>query len=427
MEKKLKITICHPTGNRNVRAVAEGLYKAEMLHEFYTCVALFQNSHLYSLAGLAPFREFRKRVFSEALKPHIRSHPFKELIRLSAQKFGLKKWILHEKGIFCVDMIYQDLDTYVSKNLDGVKAVYAYEDGALECFKKAKQQGAKCVYDLPIAYWETSRRLLREEAERLPAWAKTIGGLEDSEAKLERKSMELDLADVVVGPGSFVMDSLPHWANKKKQIISPFGSPTIGNNLNVSLKKKHGYGRSLKVLFAGSMSQRKGLGDLFAAMKMLNKNDVELVVLGSLQAPLSFYRSQLTNFTYEPCREHSEVLALMRSCDIFCLPSIVEGRALVMQEAMSQGLPLIITPNTGGKDLIEEGKTGFLVPIRSPEAIAEKIQWFIDNKPSIIPMGESAHKLAGKYTWENYSDNIIHELKHFFNTEYQEINQKVVY
>jgi glycosyltransferase involved in cell wall biosynthesis len=100
----------------------------------------------------------------------------------------------------------------------------------------------------------------------------------------------------------------------------------------------------------------------------------------------------------------------MRSCDVFCLPSIVEGRALVMQEAMSQGLPIIITPNTGGEDLIIEGVTGFLVPIRSPEAIANKLSWFLENRNKIKEMGRSAQEHAANYTWDAYGSNIVKKL-----------------
>ena len=62
--------------------------------------------------------------------------------------------------------------------------------------------------------------------------------------------------------------------------------------------------------------------------------------------------------------------------DVLILPSIIEGRALVQQEALACGLPIIVTPNAGGEDLIETGVTGHLIPIRSPEKIREKIEWF---------------------------------------------------
>jgi glycosyltransferase involved in cell wall biosynthesis len=154
------------------------------------------------------------------------------------------------------------------------------------------------------------------------------------------------------------------------------------------------------------MSQRKGLGDLFAAMRLLNRTDVELVIMGTPQAPLEFYRKEFDGFVYEPSRPHAEVLELMRSCDVFCLPSIVEGRALVMQEAMSQGLPLIITPNTGGEDLIDEGVTGFLVPIRRADQISEKIDWFAENRPALFEMSRAAQTKAGRLTWDAYGKTI---------------------
>jgi glycosyltransferase involved in cell wall biosynthesis len=219
------------------------------------------------------------------------------------------------------------------------------------------------------------------------------------------------MADIVVCPGVFVMDSLPVWAKSKKLIISPFGSPAAaGTNNNQDAGAGDFFNRPLRILFVGSMGQRKGLGDLFEAMKILAGKDVELVVMGSLLDSMDFYRSEFKNFRYEPGRSHNQVLELMRSCDVFCLPSIVEGRALVMQEAMSQQLPIIITPNTGGADLVIEGQTGFLVPVKSPEKIAEKINWFLDNKGQIPLMGKMAQEHASKYTWEQYGHQVVNSI-----------------
>ena len=61
-----------------------------------------------------------------------------------------------------------------------------------------------------------------------------------------------------------------------------------------------------------------------------------------------------------------KVREIMKEHDALILPSIIEGRALVQQEALSCGLPIIVTPNAGGEDLIEKGITGYIVPIRSP-------------------------------------------------------------
>lgn len=163
----------------------------------------------------------------------------------------------------------------------------------------------------------------------------------------------------------------------------------------------------MRVLFAGALTQRKGLADLFAAMRLVNSKQIELVVMGSLLCPLSWYRDRLADFIYEPPRPHGEVLRLMQSCDVFILPSIVEGRALVQQEAMACGIPVIATKNAGADDVIVDGETGFLVPIRSPEALAEKISWCVANRALVDGMGIAAGKRAAEFTWRAYGQSIV--------------------
>lgn len=409
----MKVIISHPTSNQNNRSILTGLLEKEMLAEYHTSVASFPGSILYQVGDIAAFSDIRRRSFGPELKSFTHSSPLHEIGRIMSGKFGFSRLTQHEYGAFCLDVVYKQLDKKVSRRLNkckgrGIDAVYAYEDGALHSFKAAKELGITCIYELPIAYWETGRKLLNEEAERLPNWAITLGGgIQDSAAKLERKTKELELADVVIGPGEFVMNSLPDWAKSKKLIVSPFGSPIPEKD---QINNKRNAEKPLRILFVGAMGQRKGLGDLFSAMKMLKNENVELVVLGSLLAPMEFYKNEFSDFIYEPCRSHEDVLKLMQTCDIFCLPSIVEGRALVMQEAMSQGLPLIITPNTGGEDLINENETGFLIPIRSPKAIAEKIMWYVNNRSCVEEMGYKARCWAANYTWKKYSQRIILEI-----------------
>lgn len=414
----MKIIISHPTANRNVRAITRKIFDAGMLHSFHTTLASFPGNTLDMIGNIKGLSEIKRRQFDKELRSYTKVWPWRELGRVLAGKARLTGLTARESGIFCVDAVYHSLDRRVAALVrrsaaSELNAVYAYEDGALETFRQAKQYGLKCIYDLPIAYWETGRRLMLEEAERLPRWAPTLGGgIADSVRKLERKTKELELADMVVVASKFVKDSLPAWSAAKHSIVSPFGTPIFTDGFPSA---KTPFNKRLRVLFAGSMGQRKGLADLFSAFKLLNQRDVELIVMGAPQVPMDFYRREYADFTYEPGRPNEQVLELMRTCDIFCLPSIVEGRALVMQEAMSQGLPLIITPNTGGEDLIVEGETGFLVPIRSPEVIAEKINWFLENRTAIAAMGEAARQHAEKISWDRYADRIIEALRVFLD------------
>jgi glycosyltransferase involved in cell wall biosynthesis len=388
-----RIVVVHPTGNANVRAVLSALDADRLLATFYTTVGL-RAGGLLQRSIPPPFRGRANRRSYGVNHGQIVFHPLREMLRLF--------------GHGSVDSVYADLDAFVSEQVQhansNVAGVYCYEDGALKTFQAASARGLPRFYDLSIAYWETSQRLLREEAERWSAWEPTLVGTRDSQEKLDRKAQELDLASVVICPSTFVEESLPESARRSKTCLrAEFGSPRVSLS---PLRSFHDANAPLRILFAGSMTQRKGLADVFAAMKLLNRADVQLVVLGSPVAPLDFYRKEYPGFEYQPPRPHDEVLELMQKCDVFLLPSIVEGRALVQQEAMACGLPLIVTRNAGGEDLIEEGKTGFLVNIRSPEAIAEKISWFADHRHALPAMREAAQRKSAGYTWEKYGARI---------------------
>jgi glycosyltransferase involved in cell wall biosynthesis len=398
------ILLSHPTGNEFVRAALAAFDRAGMLGEFWTTVSWNSNSPINR--ALAPrLREMlQRRSFSESLRSRTHVVPFREMVRLFGGAIGIRS--KHETGWFSADAVLCELDRKVAdrlRTIDSCDAVYAYEDAAFESFATARDRGFKRIYDLPIAYWETSQRLLREEAERYPDWEPTLGGTRDSDEKLSRKTQELNLAQLVVCPSRFVLESLPAAARAQKEcIIAPFGSPIVDPN-----KGPKRNSRRLRLLFAGALTQRKGLADVFEAMKLVGSNSVELVVMGSLLRPISWYRDQLADFTYETPRPHSEVLRLMQSCDVFVLPSIVEGRALVQQEAMACGLPVIATKNAGADDAITDGETGFLVPIRSPAALAEKINWCAANRSIVDGMGIAARKRASEFTWSAYGENIV--------------------
>ena len=185
--------------------------------------------------------------------------------------------------------------------------------------------------------------------------------------------------------------------------ISPFGSP-VCHSLDSEDRSRND---DFKLLFVGSMSQRKGLADLFNAMKLLKNENVSLSILGQPSMPKEFYRKQFSDFKYfKPCSNRM-VKETIKMHDALVLPSIVEGRALVQQEALSCGVPIIVTPNAGGEDLIDTGKTGYIVPIRSPEKIAAAIYKLMSNKLEKIETSRICKAKAIQYKWANYTQNII--------------------
>jgi len=393
MNCQQKFVVSHPTGNTFVRALLHQLNDQNQLEKFFTTIGVGggANSLTSALCGEKRQYPIPDKKISRQCVP--------EIARLLSKGN-------QEKKRRRVDLSYQALDRKVSRLLSNHSSqiLHAYEDGCSSSFARAKELGMQCSYELPIAHWATVRRLLAEEVERYPQWEPTLESTRELEEKLSRKEEELRLADRITCPSQFVLDSIPLEIRQKTPCqISPFGSPMCEPASIESSSKND----TLKLLFVGSMSQRKGLADLFEAMKLLKGEPISLSILGQPSMPMEFYRKQFAEFEYFPPCSNQKVWEIMKAHDALVLPSIVEGRALVQQEALSCGLPIVVTPNAGGEDLIEEGITGHLVPIRSPEKIEGAIRTMIENRNRKEEIRKLCQKKAKQYSCANYAQNII--------------------
>jgi glycosyltransferase involved in cell wall biosynthesis len=103
---------------------------------------------------------------------------------------------------------------------------------------------------------------------------------------------------------------------------------------------------------------------------------------------------------------HSQILEQMRQHDVLLLPSLFEGYALVISEALSQGLPVITTANSGGKMSVRQGVEGFIVPIRSSEAIAEQLQKLVNAPDQLVSMRWACLRRAAELSWASYEHGL---------------------
>ncbi len=97
----------------------------------------------------------------------------------------------------------------------------------------------------------------------------------------------------------------------------------------------------------------------------------------------------------------------MHNHDLLVFPSLFEGFGLVVLEAMAQGTPVITTGHTCGPDIIEDGTDGFIVPIRSAEAIAEKIDILAGDRERLMAMKIAARRKAESHPWEIYRQRLV--------------------
>ena len=240
-----KFVVSHPTGNTFVRALLKELNNQNQLEKFFTTIGAGEgaNSLITSFCGVKRHFAIPDKLISRQWMPE-----FSRLLSNGNQ----------EKKRHRTDHSYQALDKKVSNKLGSLtsQVLHAYEDGCSFSFACAKELGVQCSYELPIAHWATVRRLLAEETERYPEWEPTLESTREPEEKLFRKEEELRLADRISCPSQFVLDSIPVEIRQKKPCqISAFGSPSC-EKVDFERPQKN---NTLKLLFVGSMSQRKGL------------------------------------------------------------------------------------------------------------------------------------------------------------------------
>ena len=193
--------------------------------------------------------------------------------------------------------------------------------------------------------------------------------------------LEYEHADAITVPSVFVRKTfLDHEVDERKIFQNGYGVNL--EQFFPQLRRHTGF----KVIYAGSLSLRKGIQYLVEGFLRANILNSELMFVGGMteeiRKSVDFSDSRIRHLGHLPQKELPEIY---RSGDIFVLPSLEEGQAMVQFQALACGLPLICTTNTGGEDLlmksgvvsedtakhIKEFKAGFVVRPRDSFAIAE--------------------------------------------------------
>lgn len=393
---------CHPTGATPARQAALALAEAGLLGEFWTCV---QPPAVTVLRRLVPDRfaqQLLRRTYPAAVAPRLRAVPVRELVPVNGRRPEPRP-----RSASGAEAVAQALERRASARLaEGpFSGVYAYEHGAERSFRVARDRGLVRLYDVPVGYWRTARFILEEEAELAPEWARTLPPFAGSAERDARRDEELSLADIVFVASTFALQTLelaPEFPGTV--VINPPGAPSIPVR-SPGADGRRRPGARLRVLFVGSLGQRTGLAHLLEACERLGAG-VELTLIGSrpgvacapLEAALARHR-WIARCGPERIREE------MTRHDVFVLPSLF-GLGGMLLEAMAMGMPVITTPHTAGPDLIDDGVQGFIVPIRSPAVMAEKLELLRADPELGRTMGEAARERAAGLTWQNYRQNL---------------------
>lgn len=287
---------------------------------------------------------------------------------------------------------------------------WGFQGSCLYSINEAKKIGKKTICELSIAHIGLAKKILEEEKKLHPEWASTIDNLVFPPVYEKRLYREPIDADRVVAASQFTKMSLLEEGIPEEKIRTlPLGVDIAHIRYNPNRKKQNG---KLKILYAGTVTQRKGVKYLFDAVKELDDKNIQLDCIGNIHGNQEVLEPYTKHVNFRGAISQHELFERYTEYDCLILPSLFEGFGLVLAEAMAAGLPIVATAHTMAPDLINEGQSGYIVPIRNVKALQEKIV-LLQNMPSnqFNIMSINARKAAESLTWENYNRNLESLLK----------------
>jgi len=379
----IKVIVSHP-GRQHSYQLVYALQEGNMLSKYFT--GLWSNPDKFPYNFLKKIKgfenEFKKRYFEKIKDEFIIQNPFFEI----KHRFILKT---KNKDL----KIGIEFDRWVSKKIKNMDfdAFIGYELSSYESFKVCKEKNKICIYDLPSVSYNFQKEIFKKYNKKY------------NEREIEIKDKELKLADYILAPSEIVKKSLISLGISEKKIIKiPYGVDIS----KFSPKKEYKKDRILKIIFVGTITWHKGIEILLKAVKDLKKIiNVELNLVGKI-VNYEILKEYKGLYNYHFFIPHEKLNDFYKENDIFVFPSLIEGFAQVVLEAMASGLPVIVSDRAGSNDAVRDGIDGFIIPPGDVEALKEKIIYFYNNREKIEEMGKNASLNAKNYTWEKYRKNI---------------------
>jgi len=291
----------------------------------------------------------------------------------------------------------------------------------------AQQTVAKAVFDAcgdaykilnyPIAHHRWAQDLYEAEAQSNPTWSAFIQGLNVPEAEAALLDAEIKAADLVLVGSTFVRRTfLEAGVVDAKLEVVPLGAD-IDFQGHSRDKGSEVSADALRILFAGQVNQRKGVGYLVDALEGMEAEDYSIRWVGPIEPPVraALVGRGFTDITGAVSR--ASMQEHIRQADVVVLPSLIEGFPLTAIETMAAGRVLVISENTFGEDVITPGVDGLIVKPADPVGLRDALLWCIENRIALPPMGAAARLRAEDFTWRKYEERSARTISRRLETQ----------
>jgi len=292
----------------------------------------------------------------------------------------------------------------LSTGLAGASGVYTFNSAGLELLEAARERGLAGIMEQTSAPKQVEDALLTEEHARFPGWESPPGANLYAGEFSSRERSEWSNAGLILCGSEFVRESIAKAGGPThKCAVVPYGGDFPPPPAREPLRN-----RPLRALFVGKVSLLKGAPYLLQAAARLG-SACQVRAVGPIQAsePAAAELRRRLELTGPVPR--SEVRRHFDWATVFVFPSICEGSATVCYEALAAGLPVITTPNAGS--VVRDAVDGFIVPIRDPEAIAEKLELLARDRELLAWMSANALARSREFTLEKYGERLVGVLK----------------
>lgn len=380
-----------------VHTVQAALYSAGSWHLRQTARAFQERGALAGLyvsdknnTGIAPDRFHRCWPFHLAMKPfyHFLSRPAVRWEPIFWSFFPIwKAWLARQPVPPC-------------------NVIQAISPFATEAFDMAERIGALKVFDAPNSHPITQTRIMEREFAR---WSPGTRMPAVTSWYVPRATRDIARADLVLCPSLFVRDSmLENGIAADRCIVLPYGVETS------VFRPRERVPERPRFVSVGDVCVRKGHPCLFEAFTQLQRQipEAELVCVGAIRPDaVAAARRVRDRVRFIPRLTHPQLAELLQSCTGFVLLSAEEGYARVLAEALSAGLPIVATHETGATTTISNGREGFVVKAGDPAGAADALFRLASDPTLCESMGRRARDTgATGNTWQNYGDRLVAEL-----------------
>jgi glycosyltransferase involved in cell wall biosynthesis len=207
----------------------------------------------------------------------------------------------------------------------------------------------------------------------------------------------LQAADHVVVASGFVRDSLQACGFPPQRVtVIPYGCDPVRANRDAALRRK-------EVLYVGNISLRKGIPRLLRVWQRLRAHLTHrLRLVGPLMLPAQFLAEYQGLFDHVPPIPRHQLAEHYARATVLVFPSAADGFGLVLNEALSCGLPVVASSHCGAPGFITPGREGLIYPFGDDDALAAALDRILSRPDEAAAMGRAAAELAQRWTWSHY-------------------------